>query len=403
MKMYIGWPGPASGAQLTRPKRPVRAPHVMGSILLTASAIGAACAAPAPQATAAPAQTVARTLPDSGTAANLLYVCNQNDATVTVIDMATNRIIRTIDLQQLGFSENARPHHIAIEPDGSYWYVTLIGDNRIVKLDAADRVIAQVQFETPGMLSLHPTEDLLYVARSMTAVNPPQRIGIIRRSDMTIDELSVMFPRPHALTLEPRSNTVYTASLGVNQMAAVDVAAERVSVHDVPGQPHALMQFAASPDARMLAVSAELSHKVFLFDITEPMNPRITAEIDVERQPFDPIFTPDGRWIYLGNKAANTVTVIDARSRTVAAVIRGRGLAQPHGIAVSPDGSRVYVSNNNLTQVHDMAAGHEMHAAPATAAGRGTVVVIDTATRAIIAVIEVGHNASGIATRTPRP
>ncbi|MEX1182826.1 MAG: YncE family protein [Gemmatimonadota bacterium] len=361
----------------------------LGTLLIVAQS---ACAAAA-------AQTGAATAP----VADLLYVTNQNDATVSIIDMATNRIVRTVDLQQLGFSANAKPHHVAVEPDGSYWYVTLIGDNRIVKLDSRDRIVAQVPFETPGMLALHPSEDLLFVGRSMTAVNPPPRIGVVRRSDMGIEEVSVFFPRPHAIGLEPRSNTVYTASLAVNQMAAVDVESEDVELLDVPGPAHALMQFAVSPDGSRLAISAELSHRVFIFDITDVGSPRIIAELEVEQQPFDPLFTPDGRWLYLGNKAANAVTVIDMSTHSVAAVIRGRGLAQPHGIAVSPDGRRVYVSNNNLSQVHDMGAGHEMHAVPAAPAGNGTIVVIDTATREIIEVIEVGHNAAGIGTRTPVP
>jgi YVTN family beta-propeller protein len=365
---------------------PVRA---MRSLLAPVAAVlAAACAAPVTQTGAA----------GGGTAGDLLYVCNQDDATVSIIDMATNRVVRTVDLQQIGFSATAKPHHIAVEPDGSYWYVTLIGDNRIVKFDDRDRMAGQVPFETPGMLALHPTEDLLLVGRSMTAVNPPQRIGVLRRSDMMVNELSVLFPRPHALAIEP-TGTAYTASLAVNQMAAVDPIDETVELLDVPGPAHALMQFAVSPDGRTLVVSAELSHRVFVFDITEPMAPRMTGEIDVGPQPFDPIFTPDGRWVYLGNKAANTVTVIDMSTRRVADVITGQGLAQPHGIATSPDGRFVYVSNNNLGQAHDMAAGHEPRAAPASAAGTGTVVVIDTATRRIVTVIEVGRNASGMGTR----
>jgi YVTN family beta-propeller protein len=333
-------------------------------------------------------------------AGELLYVCNQNDATVSIIDMSTNRVIHTVDLRQLGFSANAKPHHVAVEPDGLHWYVTLIGDNRIVKLDRTNRVVAQVAFEVPGMLALHPTEDLLFVGRSMTAVNPPQRIGIVRRSDMTLTELPVFFPRPHAMALEPRTGTVYTASLAVNQMAAVKPLEEEVELIDVAGPAHALMQFAVAPDGSTLVVSAELSHKVFVFDITAPMSPRLTDEIDVGAQPFDPIFTPDGRAVYLGNKAANTITVIDMATRRVADVISGAGIAQPHGVATSRDGRFVYVSNNNLGQTHDMAAGHEAHAAPAKPAGTGTVVVIDTASREIVSVIEVGHNAAGIGTRT---
>lgn len=359
--------------------------------VLTAAAAATACAAPAAQTGAA-----------AGAGGDLLYVCNQDDATVSVIDMATNRVVRTVDLQQLGFSANAKPHHVAVEPDGSFWYVTLIGDGRVVKLDSSDRMVGQVPFETPGMLALHPTEDLLLVGRSMTAVSPPQRIGVLRRSDMMLNELAVFFPRPHALALEPRSGTAYTASLAVNQMAAVKPLEEQVELLDVPGPAHALMQFAVSPDGRTLVVSGELSHKVFVFDIAQPMAPRLTDEIDVGPQPFDPIFTRDGRWVYLGNKAANTVTVIDMSSRTVAEVISGRGIAQPHGVATSPDGRFVYISNNNTGQAHDMAAGHEAHAAPAKPGGRGTVVVIDTGTREIVSVIEVGRNASGIGTRTAR-
>lgn len=364
-----------------------RIARVLSALILTLTSVAASCAP------ATVRQDAARDV-----VGDLLYVCNQNDATVSIIDMATNRVVRTVDLRQLGFSANAKPHHVAVEPDGSFWYVTLIGDNRIVKLDRDNRVVAQVAFEVPGMLALHPTEDLLFVGRSMTAVNPPQRIGILRRSTMQLEELPVFFPRPHAIALEPRTGTVYTASLAVNQMAAVKPLDEEVKLIDVAGPAHALMQFAVSPDGRTLVVSAELSHLVLVFDITDPMSPRLTDEIDVGAQPFDPLFTPDGRWVYLGNKGANTVTVIDMSTRRVASVISGRGLAQPHGVAASRDGRFVYISNNNLGQTHDMATGN--HAAPATPAGTGTVVVIDTATREIVSVIEVGHNAAGIGTRT---
>src|SRR5262245_21709629 len=63
----------------------------------------------------------------------LLWVCNQNDASVSIVDAATGKVLRTVDLQKLGFSANAKPHHIVVEPDGSFWYVTLIGENKIVK------------------------------------------------------------------------------------------------------------------------------------------------------------------------------------------------------------------------------------------------------------------------------
>ena len=332
--------------------------------------------------------------------AQSLYVCNQNDASVSIIDVATRRVLRTVDLTKLGFSANAKPHHIVVEPDGSFWYVTLIGDNKIVKLDRNDRVVAQASFETPGMMALHPTEPLLFVGRSMTAVNPPARIGMLRRSDLQLEEVDVLFPRPHAMAIEPRSGIVYTASLAANQAAALDPRTERVELTQVSGPAHALMQFAVSPDGNTLAVSGELSARVLLFDITERMKPKQVAEIAVERQPFDPIYSPDGRWLVLGNKAANTVTIIDTQQRKVAAVVRGNGLAQPHGVVISADSRFAYVSNNNLKgtgehAMHNMVGGSQ--GTPAAPAGPGTVVVIDLTQQKIAQVIEVGHNASGIA------
>jgi DNA-binding beta-propeller fold protein YncE len=322
-----------------------------------------------------------------------------------MIDTRTNEVIGTVDLKRLGFSANSKPHHIAVEPDGSHWYVTLIGDNKIVKLDRNNKVVGSATFETPGMLSLHPTQDLLFVGRSMTAVNPPKRIGIVKRSDMTIEELDVIFPRPHAMALDASDNTVYTASLATNQMAAIDIASERVQIVDVAGKPHALMQFALSPDGKTLVASGELSHQLLVFDVTDRMQPKFLRSFNVEAQPFDPIFTPDGRYVVLGNKAADAISIVDLQKYHVD-VLKGKGVAQPHGTAVSPDGRWIYVSNNNLNIPAGSGGAHAMHggtpaAAPAPA-GPGTVVVIDAATRTIAKVIEVGRNAAGIAVRTAR-
>ena len=389
-----------------------RAPRLRAAAVTTllaglCAALGACARSPAAMPAPRPAPSTAPA-PRSGSAP-LLYVTNQDDATVSVVDPNTRRVVRTVDLQRLGFGPNAKPHHVAIEPDGSYWYVTLIGENRILKLDRADRVVAQATFETPGMLALDPTSDLLVVGRSMTAVNPPKRIGIIHRGDMSIEEVDVPFPRPHAMVMNPATGIAYTASLADNQMAAVHLSDERVSAQPVAGPPHAMMQYALSPDGRTLVASGELSHQLLFFDLTDPMRPTLQASVNVGAQPFDPVFTPDGRWIYLGNKAVNTVTVVDAATRQVARVITNEGLAQPHGTAVSPDGRYVFVSNNNTKgghAMHDMGggAGAAGASAGATTAGgdTGRVIVIDTQTQQVVAVIPVGHNAAGLAFPTHR-
>jgi YVTN family beta-propeller protein len=368
---------------------------------MTAAALIAACASTSTgTAQSSPAVTGG---PTEAVAGGLLYVCNQDDASVAVIDLATLAVVRTVDLTALGFSRNAKPHHIVVEPDGSFWYVSLIGDGKVVKLDRNDRVIGSADFSTPGMLALHPTEPLLFVGRSMTAVNPPPSIGMIRRSTMEmIEEVNVLFPRPHAVAVRPSGDAVYTASLGVNQLAALNPQTENVQIANLEGPQHALMQFAIAPDGNTMVGSAELSHQLLVFDIGQPMQPKRTASITVGHQPFDPVYTPDGRWVYLGNKAMNTITVVDMQTREVAKVIEHDGIKQPHGAVATPDGAYVLVSNNNLKDPH------VMHGPGSTGSGQapeyggpGTVVVIDTRTQNVVKVIDVGRNASGLGLALP--
>ena len=94
---------------------------------------------------------------------DLLYVCIQDDAKIAVVDMPTKAVLRLIDVTTLGFPATAKPHYVVVEPDGSSWYVSLIGANRVVKFDRANNVLAQFEMETPGMMALDPTSDLMLV------------------------------------------------------------------------------------------------------------------------------------------------------------------------------------------------------------------------------------------------
>ena len=53
--------------------------------------------------------------------------------------------------------------------------------------------------------------------------------------------------------------------------------------------------------------------------------------------------TPDGSKVYVTNEGCNTVSVIDAATSTVAETTPvGNG---PVGVAVTPDGRKVYIAN----------------------------------------------------------
>ena len=329
--------------------------------------------------------------PSTGSDGPFLYVANQEAAAVTVIDLQTHGVVEVIDLEAMGYGANAKPHHIAVEPDGSFWYVSLIAANQVLKFDRDNELVTGVEFEHPGLLALHPTENWLFVGRSMAAVNPPQRIGRIDRSTMEIEEFDVFIPRPHALLASPDGQWVYAGSLGENSVVTLEAESGDAELLRLPDtQPHVIVQYAVSPDGRTLVATAEISAKLLVFDVSDPSAPRLRREVEVGARPWHPSYSADGRWIWFGNLGTNEVTVVDTGDWSVAGVVRGEGLAEPHGSVLSPDGSRLYVANRNEKGTYQSAdpMGYD--------GPGGTVVVIDTATREIIDVIETPPYAAGI-------
>ncbi len=66
-----------------------------------------------------------------------LWVTNQDDATITILDGGTGAIKYTVTLPRA-----SRPHGIAFNPAGTTAYVTLEGTGRLTKVDTATRVVS---------------------------------------------------------------------------------------------------------------------------------------------------------------------------------------------------------------------------------------------------------------------
>lgn len=316
-----------------------------------------------------------------------VYVANQASASVSVVDAESGDVVRTVELADLGFDANSRPHHTAVEPDGSHWYVSLIGGGHVLRFTSGNEPAGRVPFETPGLLAVDPSSDLLYVGRSMMAVNPPQRIGAIDRRRMSIEEIDVFFPRPHALVADGRRGRVYAASLVENRMALVDAQSAGLELVDVEGPAHTIVQFALSPDGSRLVATAQLTGKLLVFDAEDG---RLERELDVGTQPWHPVFAPDGSRVYFGAKDDDAVVVVDAREWTIEKRIAAPGIVEPHGSAVTADGRWLFVSNRNLkgTYVPRRAA--------ASNSDVGTLVKIDTESLEVVQTIEVGAYPAGI-------
>ena len=325
-----------------------------------------------------------------------LYLANQDDATVSVVDLATKQVVETIDLQALGFGPNAKPHHAQVDPDGNHWYLTAIGAGKVFKFDRSNRLVGSVDLEVPGLLTIVPGKDLLVVGKSMSAVNPPKRIALIRRSDMKLlDEIEVFFPRPHALVADPRGEYVFVASLGVNQLASIRLEDGHSELVDYDGPQQTFTQFAISPDGHWLAVTSQLANQMLIYDTSNPAKPVLAKTIAMEKGPFEPVFTHDGTQLFVTNLDANKVSAVDVATWQVSAVIESPGFGQPHGVALSPDGKYLWVSNR-----HQSGGAHDHEGQKATA--KGTAVAICIPTRTAETVIEVGNYAAGMGVAVPK-
>jgi YVTN family beta-propeller protein len=330
----------------------------------------------------------------------LLYVTNQGSASISVINQQTLTVDTVIDLTKLGFSPNAKPHHAVVEPDGSFWYVTLIGDGKVLKFDRANHLVGQVSMETPGLLALDPVHDSLYAGRSMTAVNPPKSLGVIKRSTFTlVEEQEILIPRPHALAVTPDGKWVHTASLAENTIASLETATGRVTLTRLSGVTRSMVQFTVSPDGRRLIVGGELSNTVMVFDLTKPSLWPPIAELPVAGKPWDPVFSPDGKRAYFSLFADSAVAEVDLEAGRVARTFRGK-FSQPYDMILRGDGKFLFVVNQNLTAVKPGASAHDampgMAGAPPAGPSPGWLSVVNVTTGQVEKTLMLGNGPTGM-------
>jgi DNA-binding beta-propeller fold protein YncE len=324
-----------------------------------------------------------------------LYVCQQDAALVTVFDTETFQPVDTVDIAALGFGPNAKPHHVAVEPEGAHWYVSLIGANRILKFNRANELLGEVETETPGMLKASAQVDYVYAGRSLSAVNPPPTVLIVDREAMEIEEeVDVLFPRPHAMNSTPHGMFTYTASLTRNQMAVIATQTNEVTLHDIPGSQHTIVQFGVSPTAMQMVGTGQTSGQVLFWNLDgTPHDPQFVDSVFVGGQPWHAMYNPVGDEVYVPLNAGNAVAVIDAHTREVLARIEAPSLQQPYDAVFRPDGRYAFVSGNNLRGDYKPLSWNGEHP--------GTVTIIDTQTREVVGVLEVGPNVTGLGIRKP--
>ena len=113
------------------------------------------------------------------------------------------------------------------------------------------------------------------------------------------------------------------------------------------------------------------------FPVIDTQTNTVIATVPLGNSPYGVAVNPDGIRIYVTNSYFGnngTVSVIDASTNTVITNVPLENYHSTYGVAVNPAGTRIYV-----------------------ATGNNTTSVIDAATNTVIAIVPVGFGPSGIA------
>jgi YVTN family beta-propeller protein len=155
---------------------------------------------------------------------------------------------------------------------------------------------------------------------------------------------------PWNVALNPAGTMAFVANYGGNSVSVVDVSGDSI-VATVP-LPAGATNVLFSPDGRQAFVSTTGDHLYFM----DPGNPQTPTSVLVGPTVKGLAFAVGPQLLYAASEAAASVMVIDPNAHTV---LRTYAVSQsPEGIAVSTDGSKVYIASNITgLEVLDTATG----------------------------------------------
>jgi len=139
------------------------------------------------------------------------------------------------------------------------------------------------------------------------------------------------------------------------------------------------------------------NHESDNVSIIDTINNTVTATVPVRSHHFGVAVSPDGKKVYVANNSDDNVSVIDTATKNITGTVPiGIDPAGyfPFGVAVSPDGERVYVTNTYKGCVTKTCKGRK-HSNKEE--NHFSVHVIDTATNTVTDTVPVGSFPKGIA------
>jgi DNA-binding beta-propeller fold protein YncE len=293
---------------------------------------------------------------------------------LVVTDVSTGAIVNPYD-EDIGLLGVEHGGPLTITPDGKQVYVGLLNDSalfdRVVVIDTATNLPVRSIDVEHGLYDLVASPDGTRVyashlmSRSVAAISTATGAVIAR----------VVLPRPlTALAVSPDGRRLYVANATIGELAVIDTATLSYSREGLP----VTTDIVVSPDSAR--VYAALPEGFGAFPRLQPasiatfdaVSFAVTERSISPSQPGRLVLTPDGTKLYMTFVSEPGVGVLNLATDSYAIIANS---AKPYGgLAVHPDGTRVYVQGTAVSTLLTIETGTDTELNPLQGGGEAFAV-----------------------------
>lgn len=229
------------------------------------------------------------------------------------------------------------PFGIAVDPDGQRVYVTNFNDDSVTVIDSSSNSVVA----GPIMVGLGPRDiafkvdgTVAYVANSSSST-----VSLIDTSTNTTTGTVTVGNFPYSVAVSPDGAHAYVNSAQQDDVTVIDTVSDTATGSLTVGLfPWAV---AASPDGLRAYVANRDNDFISVIDTVSNLVTSIAVGFDFQTG-LD--VSADNDYVYVSNYFGNSVSVVDVANDVVLPNPIPVGLG-PHGIAASPNGRFVIVTN----------------------------------------------------------